>query len=107
MYLAWISTTPHNWLTVLFVLYTCSFQLSPWIGLEVPSKAITLTRPWREEKGSLGVNCINKLLVKLFKLALRTANDPTKHTHTPTTCIYSGEPQFAVHKIATVYLQTE
>ena len=43
MYLAWTCTTPHK---LAYSLHTCSFLLSPWIGPEVPSEAITLARPW-------------------------------------------------------------
>ena len=72
-----------------------------------------------EEKGtekSLGVNCrkkINKLLVKLFKPALKTANDHTKHTRTHKHSLYllhvstRVNLSFAVHKIAPVYLHTD
>ena len=54
----------------------------PWIGPEVPSKAITDGRR-KVRKKSLGFNCrkkINKLLVKLFKLVLRTAYQAHAHT---------------------------
>ena len=114
MYLAWTCTTPYK---LAYSLHTCSFLLSPWIGPEVPSEAITLARRWMggERYGkSLGVNCrkkINKLLVKLFKLALRAANDHTKHAHTQALYLLHVPTQpnlsFAVHKIATVSLQTE
>ena len=43
MYLAWTSTTPHK---LAYSLHTCSFLLSPWIGSEFPSEAITLARRW-------------------------------------------------------------
>ena len=88
MCLAWTCITPHK---LAYSLFTCLFLLLPWIGPEVPSSQ---DLGWEEEgtgKKSLGVNCrekINKLLVKSFKLALRTANDHTKHTHTHKHSLY-------------------
>ena len=87
----------HNLLTVLFVVHTLLLS-------GVLRNLFPLARSRRREK----------LLVKLFEAALRTANDPTKHMRKPhIQTLYllhissRANLSFAVFKIATVYLQTK